>query len=130
MPVGRPSLAQSPPDLQSYLLRKNWPLKPWLDSHGVTSPEALERLIASGAWAVSPELVLRITELVNPARGLHDDDDDNASDLAYLKLQLSAALQIPKEYIDLEITVPPSSSGEEVTVTSNNNSSKKGKTHR
>lgn len=66
MPGGKITAKQELPDLQSYLARKRYPLDKWLVANNITSTEALNSLISSNKWIVSPELHHLISELLKP----------------------------------------------------------------
>lgn len=66
MPGGKITAKQDLPDLESYLARKRYPLDKWLVANNITSTEALNSLISSNKWIVSPELHHLIHELVKP----------------------------------------------------------------
>lgn len=66
MPGGKITAKQDLPDLESYLARKRCPLDRWLVANNITTPEALNSLISSSKWIVSPELHHLIHELVKP----------------------------------------------------------------
>lgn len=66
MPGGKITAKQDLPDLESFLARKRCPLDKWLVANNITTPEALNSLISSNKWIVSPELHHLISELVKP----------------------------------------------------------------
>lgn len=63
MPGGNLTLKQPPPDLESYLARKRYPLTKWITANNITSLEALKN---SNQWIISPELEQSISELLKP----------------------------------------------------------------
>ena len=66
MPGGKTSVISSPPDLASFISRRRSTVDQWLIANNITSPEALQALVAAGNWHISPDLHRLISELVKP----------------------------------------------------------------
>jgi hypothetical protein len=66
MPGGKSSITSFPPDLASFISRRRGTVNKWLILNNITSPEALQALVAAGNWHISQDLYRQIAELVKP----------------------------------------------------------------
>lgn len=66
MPGGKTSVTITPPDLASFISRRRGTVEQWLIANNITSPEALQALVAAGNWHISQDLHRLISELVKP----------------------------------------------------------------
>jgi hypothetical protein len=66
MPGGKITENHNLPDLESFLVRKRYPLNKWLTANQITSPEAFKSLISSNKWNISSEFQNFVFELLKP----------------------------------------------------------------
>ena len=66
MPGGKITENHNLPDLESFLVRKRYPLNKWLTANQITSPEAFKSLISSNKWNISSEMQHIVFELLKP----------------------------------------------------------------
>lgn len=66
MPGGKSSVTITPPDLASFIVRRRGTVEQWILANNITSPEALQALVAAGNWSISQDLHQQILELVKP----------------------------------------------------------------
>lgn len=66
MPGGKITENHNLPDLESFLVRKRYPLNKWLTANQITSPEAFKSLLSSNKWNVTPEFQNFVFELLKP----------------------------------------------------------------
>ena len=68
MPAGKPNSKSTPPNLESFLIRKKTSLQQWLASNSLATPEALVAFLGQASWTLDQSIIDKIQALIEQVR--------------------------------------------------------------